>query len=224
MNLIYLHGAGLNAESWGDVPGRALNLPGHGGLPRAKKARAEAFAEALLPDIPDRSIVVGCSLGGMVGMALAAAYPVKVRALVLVDVPIRAPLKFISWYTPFVAPVVTRVPGTAAIGRTVGKRIGNRVGRAAFEAHLAAADPDGLADALVVAGSFNGDAVLPKLEMPVLALCASKSLLTGEKYRAKLREACPQVEIVELDMGHLIPFEDPVAMQAEIDKFVERLP
>jgi len=220
--LVYLHGAGLSAESWGDVPGVALNLPGHGGRPRVR-ARAEAFADALLPEIPLGAVLVGCSLGGMVAMALAAAHPDRVRALVLVDVPIRAPLRLISWYTPFVAPIVTRLPGTRAIGRTVGKRIGNPDGRAAFEAYLAAADPDGLADALVVAGSYDGTADLPKLSLPILALCASKSLLTGPKYRALLKAGCPQAEIVELKMGHLIPFEDKTAMQDEIDRFLERL-
>ena len=222
--LVYLHGAGLNAASWGDVPGLALDLPGHGGRPRAPKARAEVFGEALLPEIPDGAVLVGCSLGGMVAMALTAAHPDRIRALVLVDVPIRAPLRFISWYTPFVAPIVSRIPGTRAIGRTVGKRIGNLDGRAAFEGHLAKADPSGLADALVVAGSYDGEADLPKLTLPMLVLCASKSLLTGPKYREMIRKACPHAEIVVMEMGHLIPFEDQAAMQAEIDRFLEALP
>ncbi|MEM6325309.1 MAG: alpha/beta hydrolase [Pseudomonadota bacterium] len=223
MELVYLHGAGLSAASWGDVPGRALDLPGHGGAPRVRPVRAETYADAIETEVPQDAVLIGLSLGGMVAMAFAARYPERLRALVLVDVPIRAPLRFISWYTPFVAPIVTRVPGTAAIGRAVGKRIGNPEGRAAFAAHLAGADPSGMADALVVAGAFNGEAVLPRLTMPLLALCATKSLLTGPKYQAKLRAACPHVEIVRMEMGHLIPFEDQPAMQAEIDRFVAAL-
>ena len=42
MRQVYLHGAGLNADIWGDVPGLALNLPGHGGRDRAPTATAEA--------------------------------------------------------------------------------------------------------------------------------------------------------------------------------------
>ncbi|MEM6729485.1 MAG: alpha/beta fold hydrolase, partial [Pseudomonadota bacterium] len=99
---IYLHGAGLNAASWGKVKGKAIDLPGHGGRRRASRATAEAFAEAISPDIPEGAVLIGYSLGGMVAMAFAAAYPGRCRALVLVDTPIRAPLKIISWYTPFV--------------------------------------------------------------------------------------------------------------------------
>ena len=92
-----MHGAGLNAESWGDVPGRAINLPGHGGRPRAARATAEAFATEISPDVPEGAVLIGFSLGGMVGMAIAAQYPERLSALVLVATPIRAPLRIISW-------------------------------------------------------------------------------------------------------------------------------
>ena len=58
-----MHGAGLNAESWGDVPGRAINLPGHGGRPRAARATAEAFATEISPDVPEGAVLIGFSLG-----------------------------------------------------------------------------------------------------------------------------------------------------------------
>ncbi|MEL7027231.1 MAG: alpha/beta hydrolase [Pseudomonadota bacterium] len=200
-----------------------LNLPGHGGEPRVRPATAERFAEAILPSVPDGSVLVGCSLGGMVALAAAALEPAKIKALVLVDVPIRAPLKFISWYTPYVAPVVTRIPGRKAIGRTVGRRIANPVGRAAFEGFLANSDPNGLADALIVAARFDGDAILGQIEVPILALCGERSLLTGKTYREKLRRLCQNVDIVEVPTGHLIQFENAEVMQAEIDRFVAGL-
>jgi len=220
---IYLHGAGLNADSWGAVPGVALNLPGHGGRARAPAATAESFAEALDAEVPQDAVLVGYSLGGMVAMAFAAMFPDRLRALVLVDTPIRAPLKFISWYTPFVAPVVTRVPGLRAIGKAVGSRIENAEGQATFRRHIEAASPRGMADALIVAGSFDGEKVLPSLTLPMLVLCGARSLLTGEKYRSMLAAACPQATIVVMDTGHHIPFDDAPAMHAEIDQFLEAL-
>ncbi|MEO1795819.1 MAG: alpha/beta hydrolase [Pseudomonadota bacterium] len=219
---IYLHGAGLNAESWGDVPGRALNLPGHGGRARAR-ARAESFAAAIADEIPSGAVLIGYSLGGMVGMAFAAAHRERLRALVLVDTPIRAPLRIISWYTPFVAPIVTRVPGLKAIGKTVGSRIENEDGRARFRATIEAADPSGMADALCVAGSYDGEADLPKLTMPLLVLCGKRSLLTGPKYRALVADKAPHAQIVEMDTGHHIPFDDTPGMDAEIDGFLASL-
>ncbi|MEM9708894.1 MAG: alpha/beta hydrolase [Pseudomonadota bacterium] len=222
MTRVYLHGAGLSAASWGEVEGIALDLPGHGRRPRTE-ARAEAFADAIAGDVPESAVLIGLSLGGMVAMAFAARYPKRVRALVLVDMPIRAPSPIISWYTPFVAPIVTRVPGRRTIGKAVGSRIENPEGQAAFRAHIEAADPSGLADALVVAARFDGDAYLPRMKLPLLALVGKRSLLTGARYRAKLRAACPQVDIVELDTGHLIPFDDRASMEAEIDRFLAGL-
>ena len=217
---IYLHGAGLNADSWGEVAGQALNLPGHGGKPRAPKARAEAFAKEIVSEVPVGAVLVGYSLGGMVAMAFAAAYPERLKALILVDTPIRAPLKFISWYTPFVAPIVTRVPGLKTIGKAVGSRIENSEGQARFRHHIEGAHPSGMADALCVAASYNGERDLAKLTLPTLVLCGARSLLTGPKYRALVAEKAPHAEIVEMDTGHHIPFDDTPAMEAEIDRFL----
>ncbi|MEM9435668.1 MAG: alpha/beta fold hydrolase [Pseudomonadota bacterium] len=220
---VYLHGAGLNADSWGDVDGVAVNLPGHGGRPRAAKATAECFAQAIENDVPEGAILIGYSLGGMVGMAFAAAFPGRLSGLVLVDTPIRAPLKIISWYTPFVAPIVTRVPGLKAIGKTVGSRIENPEGQAAFRRHIEAASPSGMADALCVAGSYDGERDLPKLTLPMLVLCGERSLLTRQKYRDLVARKAPHAEIVVMDTGHHIPFDDRPAMEAEIDRFIASL-
>lgn len=217
---VFLHGAGLNAESWGDVPGTALNLPGHGGRARAPKATAESFAQALASDVPPGSVLVGYSLGGMVAMAFAALFPDRLSALVLVDTPIRAPLKFISWYTPYVAPLVVRFPGLKTIGKAVGSRIENPDGQAQFRRHIEAANPRGMADALIVAGSFDGEKVLPDLKLPLLVLCGERSLLTGQKYRDMVAQACPQAKIVVMDTGHHIPFDNAPAMHAEINDFL----
>lgn len=224
MGQIYLHGAGLNAEIWGDVPGVALNLPGHGGRARARKATAEEFAKEILDDVPQGSVLIGFSLGGMVALALAARYPDRLKGLVLVDTPIRAPLRVISWYTPFVAPVVTRFPGTATIAKVVGSRIENPEGQARFRSTLAASAPSGLSDALIVAARFDGASSLARLALPVQVQVGARSLLTGESYRHLVRETCPQAEIVELDTGHHIPSDDPDAMYREIDRFVRSLP
>ncbi|MEM1373647.1 MAG: alpha/beta hydrolase [Pseudomonadota bacterium] len=222
MDRIYLHGAGLNGASWGDVPGRALDLPGHGGQPRAPRATAEAFAGVIEPDIPEGAALIGYSLGGMVAMAFAAAHPERLSALVLVDTPIRAPLKLISWYTPFVAPVVTRVPGLRAIGKAVGSRIENAEGQALFRRTIEAAHPSGMADALIVAARFDGVSVLPKLTMPTLVMCGARSLLTGAGYRKIVRDGAPHAEILEMDTGHHIAFDDPAATEREIARFLSQ--
>lgn len=222
--LIYLHGAGLNAEIWGEVPGTALNLPGHGGRERAKRATAESFAEEIFHEVPEDAVLVGFSLGGMVALAFANRFPGHLRGLVLVDTPLRAPLKIISWYTPFVAPVVTRVPGMRTIAKVVGSRIENPQGQARFRETLASGHPTGLSDALIVAGRFDGAKALQELSIPLQVQVGARSLLTGETYRQMVRAACPQAEIVELDCGHHIPSDDPEGMHREISRFANGLP
>lgn len=223
MTLVYLHGAGLNASAWGEVPGVAINLPGHGGRIRARKATAERFAEEIFEDVPEGAVLVGFSLGGMVALAFANLFPDRLRGLVLVDTPLRAPLKIISWYTPFVAPIVTRFPGTKTIAKVVGSRIENAEGQALFRQTLAAGDPAGLSDALIVAGRFDGAASLAQIKLPVQVQVGARSLLTGEAYRRMVRETCSYAEIVELDTGHHIPSDDPEAMHREITRFAEGL-
>lgn len=77
-----------------------------------------------------------------------------------------------------------------------------------------------MADALCVAGSYNGEQDLAKLTMPTLVLCGKRSLLTGQKYRALVAAKAPNAKIVEMDTGHHIPFDDTPTMEAEIDRFL----
>lgn len=93
-----LHGAGLNAHTWDTtvaalgIDALALDLPGHGDSSWRADADyrpqtiAPAVAEALrsLTDRPQ--VVVGHSLGGLVGAMLAATEPDLVAALMLVDI------------------------------------------------------------------------------------------------------------------------------------------
>ncbi|MEL6532906.1 MAG: alpha/beta hydrolase [Pseudomonadota bacterium] len=219
---VYLHGAGLAGASWGEVAGMTPDLPGHNGRARAAATAAD-FARALAPDIPEDAVLIGHSLGGMVAMALAAEFPVKVRGLVLVSVPIRAPLKLISWYTPFVAPIVARVPGTKAIANAVGRRVETEAGRAVFRAHVGAADPSGLADALTVAGRFNGFDVLPHVRCPVLAVTGTRSLMTTGRYDENLTRLAPGARVLRLDAGHMIPFDRPDALEDAVAEFEAEL-
>jgi pimeloyl-ACP methyl ester carboxylesterase len=93
--LLLLHGLGAGADVWEGWrplledrwPGRWLapDLPGHGGSSRLARysfgSLAAAVADAL--DAEDRTLVLGHSLGGVVGLALASGwFGVPVRAVV----------------------------------------------------------------------------------------------------------------------------------------------
>jgi pimeloyl-ACP methyl ester carboxylesterase len=93
--LVLLHGLGATGDVWAGWrpllarrwPGRWLapDLPGHGGSPPLAGYTFDGFAAAVagvLPPSP-RTVVLGHSLGGVVGLALASgAFGVPVQAVI----------------------------------------------------------------------------------------------------------------------------------------------
>jgi pimeloyl-ACP methyl ester carboxylesterase len=94
----FLHGAGLNAHTWDTtimglgLPALAIDLPGHGDS--SWRQDFTYTAATLAPDVAialetwtDRpQVLVGQSLGGLTGAAVAASRPELVRELVVIDI------------------------------------------------------------------------------------------------------------------------------------------
>lgn len=92
-DVVLVHGWGFGAGIWDRLVGllppavraTALDLPGYGNLGVGPlPVSVEATAERLLGNAQGRALWVGWSLGGMVALAVAAARPECVAALVLV--------------------------------------------------------------------------------------------------------------------------------------------
>lgn len=90
--IVLLHGWGLSAGVWAPLrahlsPAQAIHapdLPGHGNAAPAGDTLA-SWADALVATLPDKALVVGWSLGGMLALHIARHYPQKVARLVLID-------------------------------------------------------------------------------------------------------------------------------------------
>ena len=88
---VFIHGWGQAAQTWHEQLDYfasshevlALNLPGHGGAPDRPAGEWES---AILESLPDEPVVlIGWSLGGMLGLRLALHHPTRLAGLVLVS-------------------------------------------------------------------------------------------------------------------------------------------
>jgi pimeloyl-[acyl-carrier protein] methyl ester esterase len=91
-NLTLLHGWGLNGAVWNGVRDalaqhytlHIIDLPGHGRSAGAPVTDLRAFADAVANAMPQRTHLLGWSLGGHTAMAIAHRYPQRVEKLVTV--------------------------------------------------------------------------------------------------------------------------------------------
>ena len=89
--LALLHGWGMNARVFDmlaacladDFELRALSLPGHGGREVLPHNTLQSWAADLAQQLPERSTLLGWSLGGQVAMRAALDHPHKISRLVL---------------------------------------------------------------------------------------------------------------------------------------------
>ena len=101
--VLFMHGGGQTRQSWGDAVEEAarrgyravtVDLRGHGesGWAPGGHYSMEDFSgdiRNVIAALGAPPVLVGASLGGLVGMTIAAAPPPQVRGLVLVDVAVQ---------------------------------------------------------------------------------------------------------------------------------------
>ena len=92
-DLVLLHGWGLHSGVWAEVmPSlaqrarvHAIDLPGHGYSADVEVGSFDAACEAVAAVVPERSLVCGWSLGGLVAQRIAHRHPDRVVRLALVS-------------------------------------------------------------------------------------------------------------------------------------------
>ncbi len=168
--------------------------------------------------------VAGVSLGGMIAMELALAYPTRVTALALVCTS--ATMDAGAWRERI---ELVRAEGTAAIadmamGRFLSPRFVATHGGAAESVRqgLIAMADTGYAGCGAAIRDMALIHRLPAIAMPTLVVAGDRDASTpfaghGERIVA----AMPDAHVVHLDAAHLAPIETPAALAATLRAFLK---
>lgn len=209
--LVLLAGMNCTADLWAD-----------GGLdgairPLLDRPTITDQVVALLDGLPDRFVVVGHSLGGIVGMALALAAPSRVAGLCLVSTNAKAPTdaQRAGWgdwlaqldeggeprglqqsiLSPLLGEALVRDrPDLVQRTLSMGEETGLERLRAQLWMQLTRTD-------LL--------ARLPELPMPTLVVSGLDDVICPPHFHTEIVSAMPDARLVTLDAGHLLPLERP---------------
>lgn len=241
----FLHGGGLNAHTWDSTvlalgrPAIAIDLPGHGDSswrddfdysPRLNAVAVAEALDALAPGAPQN--IVGQSLGGLTGIALAGSRPDLVKSLVIVDISPGIRSEDSAQVRDFLAgpqvfasreEIVDKALA-AGIGRSRGQLergvvLNTRVrddGTVVFKHHLAN-PPEGAAS---VPKDFTAlwDALIDS-PVPVLLVRGTHGFLPPAVV-TEFTERVPRAIVVEIEAGHNVHEQKPAELADAISAFL----
>jgi pimeloyl-ACP methyl ester carboxylesterase len=244
--LVLVHGGAQNAHTWDRValllgrPLIAVDLAGHGhsdwraDRDYSPQANARDLAAVVRRLAPEALAVVGMSMGGLSGVALASAHPELVRRIVLVDVTPGARaadagpiVRFIhdaprpATFEQLVVHAVASLPGADAVALRRGllhNTRRNEDGSWSWRHHLGSLDE---AEVVGVARTF------PVLWRDLAASRAPLMLVRGGRSPAvtdadvgTLRRLRPEarVEVVE-EAGHSVQSDQPERLSELLGQF-----
>lgn len=248
--LLFLHGSGQTRQSWGRALGEAgkrgyraisLDLRGHGDSDWAPNGQytLDAFAADVrqaIDYIGGAPILVGASLGGIIGMLIASTPPPPLRALVLVDITPRVEMNGAKEVSAFMdsAPngfgsleeaadaVAAYLPHRPRPKDTSGLKRNLRLRDGRYYWHW---DP-----AMLQMGrnsNFNGPNPLETaargLKIPTLLIRGGRSRIVSEAGVREFREMVPHAEFVDIcDAHHMVAGDANDAFNDAVFAFVER--
>ncbi len=225
--LVLVHGAGASSAIWLSVIGRlardrrviAIDLPGHGrsgGDPRSIEELRDAVGLTCAALCLPPAILIGHSMGGLVVLDAALAWPDKVAGVVSVasgaTIPVSSAIfeALASWPKwPAVFAELAYAPEMPRDQRRRAAALASTASQARTEA-----------DYRAVAGYDARDRVR-ELRAPLLAVTGADDLMTPPKLGAALAAAAPGGKYVELaGSGHMPMQEKPAQLAAAIGGFL----
>ena len=177
-------------------------------------------------------VVGGLSMGGYVALSLAARYPTRVRALMLMDTRAGADTPEAAQGREATAQAVLAADSAAPVVDAMLPRLfckmtlEQRPERVEpMKAVMEQTAPQGIAGALRGMASRpdrRGD--LPKIAVPTLVLVGEEDVITPPAEAQAMAEAIPNARLEVIPQaGHMAPYENPAAANAAILRFLKSL-
>lgn len=228
-----LHGVGLDATMWASVQdalGResvAIDLPGHGlQLPLTEPATLEELADDVLGRLPERSHLVGFSLGALVAQYIARFHPDRVKTLTCVSSVCQRTETERSAVSARLASAEADFPATveASIDRWYSGTVVPQSVVDATRRTLEANDVQSFVNAYRVFAL--GDAViggeLSRIEVPALAITGELDPGSTPEMTRRLAAAIPGAKAVVVPGArHMLPVQDADVLARAINKFIK---
>lgn len=238
--LVLVHGVGLDATMWDGVIAelddqfdcRAMTMPGHGSMTTLPPEDIDGFIEALsaaLADEDDGPVdLVGFSMGAMVAAGFAAAFPDRVRKLVLMNAVHKRSgsareavmMRLEEARESGLAPIAD-----AAIARWFSDDFvrDNAETIATMKRVLLANDLNAYLRAYKVFATSDAEiaARLPDISCPVLAMTGGRDVnSTADMCRQIADEVQNGTHLIFDDLAHGAPVEDPKRVADAIRAFM----
>jgi pimeloyl-ACP methyl ester carboxylesterase len=202
MTPVFLHGAGLNGESWPSSLRSLGFCPSYPGRPEGPAlSRIEDLADWISPLLPEDPLLIGHSMGGALALELA----LRGRASALLLLSTGARLKVLPALRALlqnaaeqgepsveVASLACQDPETAAWIRQKEQQVPSSTAWADWQATHA----------------FDRLSEVSRLRLPTTLLVGELDLLTPPKYSFFLKDAIPGARLEVLPgVGHMLPWE-----------------
>ncbi len=227
-DLLCLHGLVDRLEIWDPIAkplserGRLIRLDqrGHGESdappgPYRREDLAADVVSVIEHFGSTRAVLVGHSMGGLVAMTTALAYPERVAGLVLIGTASQSKQKVAEWYERIA--LAGERDGSAGLAHAI---YGEKTRK------VVSGDAQGIAHVTRALKSLYSDPLTPKLAQircPTLLLVGEKDPM-GPKASVIIAEELPdaQLEVIP-DCGHWIHVEQPEAVLKAFDAWVHRV-
>lgn len=220
MKWLFLHGAYGSKDKWRelkkelpDFQADFIDLQGHGGNKEPIPDSIEQYANQLECMIDEDVIVVGHSMGGLIGIELASRTP-YVKGLVLAASHYRLPV-----HPKFLQSLAEGHYPDKFFYAAYGKQVDPDLLEEEKKQHDEGAIQTALAD-FTSCNEYNGKPTLASLKVPVLAIYGDEDRMIPANSREKLAVVYPKAELEIIDgAGHYVILEKPKAFADALRRF-----